>query len=342
MLRKLVYLLLIIFFTLLESFSQNIVFPLKIDILSAIPLKSEDAQIKYLYKDKEYLYFSIKENDIIEYRKFSIDSLKIRYFSGIIKKKFVKKAKKEREKIEVKRGRLFYYKNNRIVWKRDAPDILIQDYYISDKLITIIFKNGLLNIFSKSGTLIFWKTLDYKVKYIIDTEKGVFIFSSKRYYYFDKKEKKIKKGKLNLDIADKPIVIEDNLYIWGLKQNADFFVIEKLSSIIGIKIDYDKPEYFKGDKIELKIKKYNLKKLKVSINLISDKQNIEIVKKSKKKKFSMYLSFEGKTILNLFFEAKDFKKEIRLVFYVKDKNKLIKKILDYIYDNCYLLREEKR
>jgi hypothetical protein len=339
MIRKALFLFVFISFNIV-GLSQDLFFPLKRDIVSAIPLSSEEAEIGFLFQDKNNFYFSIKDNNRINYWSLGKENLSIKRIGKIKKRKSVYdkikgyQLKNEGDKL------LFFYKKKPI-WKRYSPMVQIINYYFNGKILIVLFKNGLLNIFSKNGTLEYWKTLDYKAKYIIDTEKGVFIFSETAYYYYDKKEKLIKKGKLNIKLTYSPIMIGDSFYVFGKKKGGDYFIIEKLSSKIGFEIDYDKPVYFKGDKIKIKIKIFNLKNAKISIDLTNDNNTINLIKNSKKLKYTLYLPFSGKTELIFYLKAKEGKYKISLSLNIHNKEKEINKLLFDIYKKCYIFTEEK-
>ena len=316
--------------------TQNLVFPLRKDIMSAIPLNSDDAKVTFLSQDKNNFYFSIKNNDKINYWSFSKDNLYIKKIKKINKTDEQDHKRKEYQ-LEDKKGKLVFFYNKKRRWERESPRIQIINYYFNGKILIVLFKNGFLNIFSENGTLEYWKPLDYKSKYIIDTEKGIFIFSETLYYYFDKKKKKIKKGKLNIKLSSTPIIMNNSFYIFGKKKVGNYFVIEKLSSKIGFEIDYDKPVYFKGDKIKIKIKKYNLKKVRISIDLINDNKTINLIKSSKKMSYSLYLSSSGKTTLIFYVKATGGEYRIKLNLNIIDKEKTINNLLSNIYENCHIL-----
>lgn len=309
-------------FSIIFSENSELIYPLVPEIISSIPLKSEEIAFK-MYENKNSLVFSIKEDDIIHFWEFKIESLepdKLKEFLGTEKDGKIKNLKDYSLKKD--KGVLTFFLNGKKRWKRRAPNLEILDYTFDGKYLVVIFQNGFLNVYKKGGDLIYWKNISPESFFIYQVKKGFFVFSPDKYYFFYYKKKELKEGKTKVKLKGKPVIRGDRVILWGLKSKEHYFSVIKLYPKIGVWCDTDKNEYFKGDTLKLTLKVFNIEKVKTTVRTVFEgKENVEY-KNSRKKEFKVYLPFEGIVNLKVSIMGENFSKERVFKINVYDKNKL--------------------
>ncbi len=335
--KTIFFLIFYIMISFLNAESKDFVFPLIPEIISAIPLDEDKDHFFQLMENGDEFIVLIKENSMVNYWKFSKNSLsmeKLKEFKGFKKQAA---SNKKNYSVKIKNRVLSFYINGKRVWRRKAPDLNIIDYGYNGEYLAVVFKNGLLNIFKKGGDLIFWKNISPDSFYVMPVKKGIFVFSkSKEYYYFDFKKKEFKKGTLKLKLRGTPVVKDKNVYIWGIKSKEQFFSIMKMYSKIGVWCKLEKNDYFRGETLTIKINIFNVEDVKTTIKTVMNgKENMDY-KESGKEKFKIYLPFEGEIRVKILFEGKEYKKEKELKIRVYDKERIERESFYELMDKIIL------
>ncbi len=320
-------------FSLIFSENTELVYPLVPEIMSSIPLKSEESAFK-MYENEDSLVFSIRENDVIHYWEFKIGSLEPNKLKKFLKTERGGKVKKTRNySLKKNKGILMFFINGKKKWKRRAPNLEIIDYIFDGKYLVVIFQNGFLNVYKRGGDLIYWRSISPESFFIYQVRKGFFVFSPDKYYFFYYKKSELKEGKTRVKLKGRPIIKSDRVILWGLKSKEHYFSVVKLYPKIGVWCDTDKNEYFKGDTLRLTLKIYNIEKVKTTVKTVFEgKENLEY-KNSKKKEFKVYLPFEGVVNLKVLIRGENFSKKREFKIKVYDKDKLEGEIFYEIINN---------
>ncbi len=332
----LIIILLSIFSVFCFSEEEELLHPLIPEIISAVPLKGEYNEFK-VQKEENGIIVSIKEDNTIHFWRFNKNSLEMGKLREL--KLFPLKEKRKNYRLVRKKRKLIFYLKNRKKWVRKSPALDILDYVFNGKFIGVLFKNGFFNVFLKGGDLIFWKVVSPESFKIIGVKKGFFIFSEKKYYFFNFKKKELKEGNFNLRVRGNPIILKDRIIIWGSKDKEKFFAMEKMKSKIGVFFKIDKNDYFKGESVKLTIKIYNVEKVRTTvITVFEGKENL-VYKNSDKKEFKIYLPFEGINYLKVLIKGKDYKKEKKFKIKVIDREKVEGEIFYELLDKIIIRGE---
>ncbi len=212
------------------------------------------------------------------------------------------------EKIKYKKGYIYFYKRNKLKWKRKYGVIEPEFFAFTEKRIFVLNASGVYNLFSKGGDLLSWGKLPPEEKPLkLRAFKDHFAILTDKALRFYSEEKKEFDTQIQLKNGKSDFLINTNgIFVFGEKEN-EYHYIEKYEETFGIKIKLNSISIEEGSPFKASISSTNLKKGTIKV-FIKDESLKEIYSSSKEGlSYEIYLPSlkRGEYIIKAIFDGED-------------------------------------